>query len=140
MMRAYVDTSVLLRFITGAPAEQALQSAALFKAAETGEVTLVLDEIVIAEAVWVLSSFYKFSKDEIKDVLQVIVASEGIAMTDEMGALLALTLFADLNVDFEDALISVHMSRDPIADVFTFDKHFNRLSGVNGLSPSEFMK
>lgn len=139
-MRAYVDTNVLLCFITGAPAEQALQSAALFKAAETGEVTLVLDEIVIAEAVWVLSSFYKFSKDEIKDVLQVIVASEGIAMTDEMGALLALTLFADLSVDFEDALISVHMSRDHIADVFTFDKHFNRLSGVKGLSPSEFMK
>jgi predicted nucleic-acid-binding protein len=133
-----VDTNVLLRFITGAPAEQALQSATLFKAAEKGEVTLVLDEIVIAETVWVLSSFYKFSKDKIKDVLQVIIASEGIEMADEMGALMALTLFADLNVDFEDALISVHMSRERIADVFTFDKHFNRLPGVKGLSPSEF--
>jgi predicted nucleic-acid-binding protein len=135
MRRVYVDTNVILRFITGSPADQTSQAKRLFGAAERGEVSLVLDEIVLAESVWVLSSLYKFSKDAIRDVLQVIIASPGIEMKDEMGALLALTLYADLNVDFEDALISVHMGQDGIEEIYTFDKHFNRLPGVKPLPP-----
>jgi predicted nucleic-acid-binding protein len=129
MKRVYVDTNVVLRFITGSPAEQALQAKKLFEAAEAGELTLFLDEIVLAEAVWVLSSFYKFSKDTIRDVLQVVIANRGIEMEDEEGALLALTLYADMNVDFEDALIAVHMGRNRVDEIYTFDKHFERLPG-----------
>ena len=137
MRRVYVDTNIILRFITGSPADQASQAKRLFNAAEQGEVSLVLDEIALAESVWVLSSLYKFSRDAIRDVLQVIIASPGIEMNDEMGALLALTLYADLNVDFEDALISVHMGRDGIEEIYTFDKHFSRLPGVKPLPPGD---
>ena len=138
MKRVYVDTNVILRFITGAPADQTSQAKRLFKAAEAGELTLILDEIVLAEAVWVLSSLYKFSKDDIRDALQVIIANQGIEMKNEMGALLALTLYADMNVDFEDALITVHMGRDRIEEIYTFDKHFKRLPGVIALHPGDF--
>ncbi len=134
-MRAYLDTNVVLRFITGQPTEQALQVKALFVAAGQGKVTLVLDEIVLAETVWVLSSFYKFNKDSISDVLQALIANDGIQMADETGALLALTLFANLNVDFVDALVSVHMGREGTEGIFTFDKHFDRLPGVKRLTP-----
>ncbi len=137
MKRVYVDTNVLLRFITGAPGEQATQAKRLFEVAEAGELTLVLDEIVLAEAVWVLSSLYKFDKYAIRDTLQVIVASPGIEMADETGALLALTLYADMNVDFEDALISVHMGRDGVEEIYAFDKHFKRLPGVMALHPGD---
>ena len=56
MRRVYVDTNIILRFITGSPADQASQVKRLFNAAERGEVSLVLDEIALAESVWVLSS------------------------------------------------------------------------------------
>ncbi len=135
MKRVYVDTNVLLRFVTGSPTGQTEQAKRLFEAAERGKIMLVLDEIVLAEAVWVLSSLYKFSKGEIRDVLQVIVAHPGIGMHDKTGALLALTLYADMKVDFEDALISVHMARDGIEEIYTFDKHFKRLPGVKPLLP-----
>ena len=138
MKRVYVDTNVDLRFITGSPAEQALQAKKLFEAAEAGELTLFLDEIVLAETVWVLSSFYKFSKDTIRNVLQVIIANRGIEMEDEKGALLALTLYADMNVDFEDALIAVHMGRNRIDVIYTFDRHFERLPGVVPLNPESY--
>jgi len=139
MKRAYVDTNILLRFITGSPAEQTSLAAQLFERADRGAVTLVLDEIVVAESVWVLSSLYKFSKEEIRDALQSIISHPGIEMKDEQGVILALTLCASLNVDFEDALISVHMGRDGIQEIYTFDKHFDRLPGVNRVPPSEFL-
>ena len=139
MKRVYVDTNVILRFITGAPAEQTVRAKQLFEAAERGKITLVLDEIVLAETVWVLSSLYKFSKGDIRDVLQVIIANQGIEMANERDSLLALTLYADMNVDFEDALISVHMGRDGIEEIYTFDKHFKRLPGVKSLLPGAFL-
>ncbi len=139
MKKAYVDTNVLLRFITAAPAEQAAQARKLFAAAERGEVRLVLDEIIVAETVWVLSSFYKFSKADIKEVLLPILANEGIELHDKRDMLLALTLFADLNVDFVDALVSVHMDHGDVHEIVTFDKHFDRLPGVQRVSPKDFL-
>ncbi len=140
MKRAYVDTNVILRFLTGTPPHQAEEAKRLFEAAERGEVTLILDEIVLAEVVWVLSSFYKFNKSTIRDVLQSFVMNPGIEMQDKVGALLALTLFADLNIDFEDALVSVHMNRDHVREIFTFDKHFDRLPGINRLTPGRMTR
>ena len=139
MKRAYVDTNILLRFITAAPIEQAVQARELFAAAERGEIALILDEIIVAETVWVLSSFYKFSKKEIKEVLLPLLANGGIEVRKERDILLALTLFADMNVDFADALVSVHMDRTSVSDIVTFDKHFQRLPGVNRMSPKEFL-
>ena len=87
-----------------------------------------------------LSSFYKFSKETIRDVLQVIIANRGIEMEDEKGALLALTLYADMNVDSEDALIAVHMGRNRIDEIYTFAKHFERLPRVVPLHPKSYSR
>lgn len=139
MKQAYIDTNILLRFITAAPAEQAVQARNLFAAAEREEVRLILDEIIVAETVWVLSSFYKFDKREIKEVMLPILTNEGIELSNKRDILLALTLYADMNVDFADALVSVHMSRSGVPDIVTYDKHFDRLPGVNRVSPNDFL-
>ena len=140
MRQAYIDTNILLRFITAAPADQAIQVRKLFSAAESGRIKLILDDIVIAETVWVLSSFYKFSKQKIKEVLLPILANEGIELSNERDIMLALTFFADMNVDFVDALVSVHMDNARVPDIVTFDKHFKRLPGVNRVLPDDFLE
>ncbi len=137
MKPAYVDTNVLLRFITGAPKTQAQEAKQLFAAAERGEVTLLLDPITVAEAVWVLTSFYKFGKPQVKDVLIPLLANPGIWMHDKHGVLVALTLYAELNVDFVDALLSVHMQRVGVSRIVSYDEHFDRLPGVRRVSPVE---
>ena len=60
-------------------------------------------------------------------------------MADEAGVLLALTLYADLNVDFADALLSVRMFKEGVPDLITYDKHFDRLPGVRRVSPKDFL-
>jgi len=139
MKWAYVDTNILLRFITGTPKEQALQAKRLFAAAEQGEMRLIIDEIVVAEAVWVLTSFYKFSKERVSEVLIPILAAPGIEMFDKDGVLLALTLYAQQNVDFVDALLSVHMQRAGVPDLISYDRDFDRLPGVRRWSPDVWL-
>lgn len=135
MIRAYVDTNVLLRFLTGDPPDLAAQARALMEAVDRGEVTLVVDELVVAEMVWVLQSFYGHPAKAIARVLQELLSHEGLQVEDKPGLLTALSYFADRNVDFTDALLAVHMARQGVHDIFSFDRHFARLPGLVSHTP-----
>lgn len=128
--RAFVDANVILRFLTGDPPEMAARSAALFKAVERGEVTLLLDDIVVAEVVWVLHSYYGHPPTEISQTLRGLIAHDGFEAKDKPAVMEALRLFADKNVDFADALTAVHMATEGVAEISSFDIHFDRLPGV----------
>ena len=130
MMRAYVDANVILRFLTGDPPDLAARARAVFDAVERGELTLIVDEIVVAEVVWVLDSFYDYPSPQIGQVVGELLSHEGLEADDKPGLLAALSLFADKNVDFADALVAVHMDRAGVQEIFSFDRHFDRLPGV----------
>ena len=137
MRRAYIDANVILRFLTGEPPDMAAQARALFDAVERGEITLLVDEIVIAETVWVLHSFYGYPNHDIARVIQELLSHSGLEADDKPGLLAALNLFADKGVDFADALVAVHMSKQGVQEIFSFDRHFDRLPGIIRRSPGE---
>ena len=135
MKRVYVDTNVLLRFLTGDPPELASQAKMLFKSVEQGEVELVIDEIVVAEMVWVLQSFYGYTQQEIAQVLQELLNCDGLITEDKPGLLAALLLFSEKQVDFADAMVAVHMLQKEVPEIYSFDRHFDRLPGITRLLP-----
>lgn len=135
MTRAYVDTNILLRFLTGDPPDLAAQARALLEAVDRGEITLVVDEIVIAELVWVLQSFYGHPAPAVARVVQELLSHDGLQAEDKPGLLTALSLFADKNVDFTDALLAVHMNRQEVREIFSFDRHFERLPNLVRRTP-----
>lgn len=55
MNRGYVDANVILRFLTGDPPQMAERAASLFRAVEQGELRLIVEPIVLAEVVWVIT-------------------------------------------------------------------------------------
>lgn len=137
MKLVYVDANVVLRFLSGDPPDMAAQARSLFEAVERGEVTLWIDEIVLAEVVWVLHSFYQHRPEKISRVLQELLSHEGIETEDKPGLLAALTLFADRNIDFADALVAVHMGRRGIQEIVSFDRHFDHLPGIIRQQPGK---
>ena len=135
MKRAFVDANVILRFLTGQPPEQAEQARRLFEAVEQGRTTLWVKTIVVAEVVWVLESFYGFPKSQIARILQGFLLHEGLRLPDKEGVLQALALYAQYNVDFADALLSVRMQRVGTPALISFDRDFDRLPGVQRFTP-----
>ncbi len=127
MSRLWLDANVLLRFITGEPAELADHSARVMRRAEEGEVSLYVSEITLAEVVWVLRSFYKHSMEEVAGVLVRLLSAPGIAVEDRDRTIRALELARDQNVDYIDAVLALQAAaRDET--VVTFDeKDFKRL-------------
>jgi predicted nucleic acid-binding protein len=59
----WVDANVVLRFLTGDPPEMAAKAMELMSRAEKGAIGLRVSHLVVAEIVWVLSSFYKYAKN-----------------------------------------------------------------------------
>lgn len=135
MTTAYVDANVIVRLITGDPPEMAERAAQLFRRVDQGSLQLILDATVLAETVWVLSSYYGFSPGEIAPTLEALLASEGIVSNEKAELRQALVMFADKNIDFVDALVAARMLKLGVHDVYSFDKHFDRLPGVRRVLP-----
>ena len=136
MNRAYVDANVIVRLITGDPPEMADQAERLFRRADEGGLEFVVDSIVIAEVVWVLSSFYGFTPDEIAPTLQTLLVSDGIVGEEKLESLQALALYHEKHIDFVDALLSVRMMREGVRVIYSFDRHFDRLDSIRRVVPS----
>jgi predicted nucleic acid-binding protein len=122
----WVDANVLLRLLTNDPPEMAEKAAALAVRAQRGEVVLRVAPLVVAEVVWVLGSFYGFSRREIADALTGVLMAEGVDAGDRELVLATLHSMAEANVDFVDAYLAQAAVAQGQA-VCSFDEDFRRL-------------
>ncbi len=135
MKYASVDANVIIRLLTDQPPEMAEKAEQLFAAVDQGGITLFVADLVVAEVVWVLKSFYSFSPVEISTLLYDFLSNDGLQCEDKPGLLKALSIYKDKNIDFIDALLAVQMVRLGIVNIYSFDAHFDRLPGITRLTP-----
>ena len=122
MNRFWLDANVILRYLTDSPRHQALRVQELMKRTEAGEQELVLDALIVAEIVWVLtSSIYNFSMEEIATNLIPFLASDKLQIPDRDLVISAIEVARDKDVDFIDAYLALRAS-EAGDTVYTFDK------------------
>lgn len=95
MTRLWADANVLLRFLTRDPEDLAERSARLMLRVEQGEITLFISPLVLAEVIWVLRSFYRYSIREIARVTTSLISAPGIEMEDREGVIQVIELASD---------------------------------------------
>jgi predicted nucleic-acid-binding protein len=128
----FVDTNVFLRFFVKDVAAQYEKSYALFAQAEAGKVRLETSELVIAEIVWVLESYYGFSRKEITEVLATLLVSRNLKISGHALISAAVELYASGNMDYIDAYNIAFMKSKGCTKVATFDsKHFKKVDGIS---------
>ena len=130
-----IDANILLRYLTDEPPEQAERVARLFGWISAGEVRVWLEDVVLAEVIWTLSSYYRISKREITGWLLEVLAQEAIKARDRDVLRVALVLFQEKNVDFVDALVAAQMLDDGESDIYSFDRDFDRIAGITKMEP-----
>ena len=117
---------MLLRFLTGAPPELAERAARILEEAQQGNVSLRVHPVVVAETVWVLESFYGYSKAEISRVLIPLLEQPSLRVEGARSVIEALEAIAESNVDFADALLAAS-ARSRGEGVASFDRDFRKL-------------
>lgn len=122
----WVDANVLLRFLTGDPPELAGRASRLLEEAERDGVPLRVHSVVVAETVWVLQSFYGYSKGEISGALIPLLEHPALRVEGTRTVIGALEAMASNNVDFVDVLLAA-TARSHGEGVASFDNDFRRL-------------
>ena len=120
-----VDTNVILRLILADDPKLSLQSKEIFDLAETGKVGIYIDEVIVAEVVWVLSSFYRQSKEDIVKHLKDMISQRWIVNPRKKLILAALNLFSETNLSYIDAWILL-VSRQRKIELKTFDQKLGK--------------
>jgi predicted nucleic-acid-binding protein len=127
----FVDTNVFLRFFVRDVESLYYKAKELFEKAERGEVKLETSEMVIAEIVWVLESYYGFTKKEIEEVVETILEARSLKVANHARFKEAIKLYSSSNIDFIDAYNIAYMKVRNYQKVATFDiKHFKNIEGI----------
>jgi len=127
----FVDTNVFLRFFVRDSESFYQKAKELFEKAESGEVKLETSDLVVAEIVWVLESYYDFSRAEIKEVIDTILETRNIRVANHARVKETIILYALGKVDFIDGYNISLIKTKGYKNVATFDiKHFKNVEGV----------
>jgi len=128
----FVDTNVFLRFFVKDVESQYEKARTLFEKAEAGKIRLETSELVIAEIVWVLESFYGFTRKEIADVLITLLSSRNLKIANSARISASIQSYVSGNMDFIDAYNIAYMKSKELEHIATFDlKHYKKVEGIS---------
>ena len=126
---AALDTNVLVRYLVADNAKQYKAARDLIDGAESDEVHFIPVSVII-ELEWVLRSQYNQGKVKILDLFNKLLESRELEFQEDASIEIALSLYADNNVDFVDCLhIGTAFSRKK-TPLMSFDRKASRLAGT----------
>ena len=136
MKTYFVDTNLFIRYLTNDDIEKANRVEELLDKAALGKVRLITCEVVMAEVVWVLESYYNVNKVQIAEHLEAILATPGLNVLNGKVVEKAVEYYLNENIDFIDAYIVSLMNRLNISSIYSFDKkHLKRIKSIKRLEP-----
>jgi predicted nucleic-acid-binding protein len=134
--RAVIDTNLLVRYLTEDDLSKANDVKRLLLKAAQEEIRLLIPSVVIAELVWVLQSFYKLERSEIVPLLNAILHTRGVEVSDKTVVSDAIAIYRDEAIDFIDAWIVAFAKAAEVQAIYTFDrKHFKGIDGIEMMHP-----
>ncbi len=135
----FVDTNVFLRYLTRDDEVKAEACYRLFQRAKQGEEELFTCEAIITEVVYVLSSPrapYRLSRSDIRSRLIPLLTLQGLNIPQRHVYVRALDLYSSHpSLDFEDALAVAHMEQQGVTEIVSYDKDFDRVTGLQRTEP-----
>lgn len=138
MKTYFVDTNVFVHTLfTVSPREHAA-CVKLFALAAKDAVHVWTTSWVLAELVWLLMR-QKMSRAEIRRLLLVVIASEGLDVLDRDVIMDALDGWGE-RLDFIDSMNVVLAKKNGIGQVISFDKDFDGLPDIERFEPKQIVQ
>jgi predicted nucleic-acid-binding protein len=134
-MSVGLDTSVVLRLLTGEPEGQARCALDELRRIRDEGGDLFVSDLVIAEAYFALHHHYGIPKPEALRLIALFLAESGVRTLGVAAEVLASRSLPAGKPGFVDRLIHAEYLRSA-KEVLTFEKAGERLPGVRVLTPS----
>jgi predicted nucleic acid-binding protein len=128
---AFVDANVLVRHLTGDPPAMAAASTEYLRA----ETELLLTDVVAAETVYVLESFYEAPRVQVAEALRSLVAFDSVVCVDPALLLRAVEVYETHGVDFAEAYLVACAESTGVQQIASFDRSLDRVETIERIEP-----
>ena len=130
-MTAIIDTNVLVRHLTGDPPEMAARATAYLGM----ERELLLTDVVVAETVYVLESFYQAPRGQIAEAMRSLIAFDSMVCVDPALLLRAVEIYETDRIDFAEAYLVACAESTGVNKVASFDRSIDRITTIERIEP-----
>jgi len=131
----FLDTNILLRYLTKDDEQKARRALALLSKVERGEEKVVTSPMVIFETVFTLQKRYRVPRERIRDSLGDIISMRGIELPNKRLYGRALELYASKNISFADAFNAAYMQSRGVSEIYSWDTDFDEFEDLARLEP-----
>lgn len=135
MTKVFIETSVLMRFLTADDTRKFQDCLTLFEKIEQGQIRPYTSNMVILEALFLLTKLYKFPKAKVLTDLHKVLTLRNLTLIEKTDTRVALNLFAKFNIKYADCLIATQVPKT--ITLLTYDEDFKKLTGFKISTPAE---
>ena len=122
-----VDANVIIRFLLNDHPRLSPIATSLFYKAQKKLINVYLDEVILAEVIWTLSSFYKIKKASLVESIEKFLSQDWVVSKKKDLMLKSLYIYKSSNLDYIDCWVYV-VSQDFKFKLETFDRNLKRLT------------
>ena len=130
-MIAFLDTNVIVRHFTADPPQLAARATRFLATAAQ----LLVTDLVIAETVYVLESFYEAPRSQVAESLRSLIAFTSVACVDPAMLLRALEVYEVDRLDFAEAYLVACAESTDVGRIASFDRAIDRVGTVERVEP-----
>ncbi len=134
MRTVFVDTNVILRYLTNDVAPLAKRAKDWFQKAKGGTYKALVLHITLAEVLFLLEHWYKQDKRISVEQLLLFISPDWITVPSKGAVQEALEAYKETTIDFVDVL-TWSLAKENEAAIVSFDKHFDRLKPSIRMEP-----
>lgn len=124
-----IDANLILRYLLDDPEAPKVE-----KLLKNKKQKLILPDVVGAEVVWTLDSFYNWKRTRIADFVTTLIHLPTVRANEKV-LTKTLDTFKNKNVDFVDAYLAAFAEEEKLEGIYSFDRDFNKIPGARRLEP-----
>lgn len=131
----FLDTNILLRYLTRDDEEKAAAALALLIRVQQGVEEVVTSPLVIFETVFTLQRSYHAPKQQVRALIEPIVALRGLRLPQKNLYRRTFDLYAGSPLSFADAFNVASMEQQGLTEIYSWDGDFDSVQGIARVEP-----
>lgn len=126
-----LDTNIIIRFLLKDHPTQSPVSKSLL---ENPTESLVLTDVSFAEIIWLLTSFYRLSKNDVIEKIYNLLTVNSLIVNRPL-IIRTLYFYRNFSLDFIDAYSAAYCELENLEGIYSFDKGLDKIKEVKRFKP-----
>lgn len=129
MARVLIDTNLIIRYLVNDNPQKTEEIEIFLR----NKIKKILPDIIVAEIVWVLSSFYKLSKISVLEKVRALINIEHV-QCNKILLEETISLWEEYNISFIDSYLAA-TGKQKHLKIYSYDEKFDKVKGITRRKP-----